>query len=98
MDPAGLATLFRFTDTAWFDGATAEGHCAILFGLLQRWGDRPFAAILRAQKRSVRKAVFDAISPMPGWARSNYPLTYAAGRSEERRVGKECRSRWSPYH
>ena len=25
---------------------------------------------------------------------------YAAkyGRSEERRVGKECRSRWSPYH
>ena len=23
---------------------------------------------------------------------------YIAGRSEERRVGKECRSRWSPYH
>ena len=21
-----------------------------------------------------------------------------ANRSEERRVGKECRSRWSPYH
>src|SRR2546427_12511636 len=32
----------------------------------------------------------------------NYPsLTVAdniASRSEERRVGKECRSRWSPYH
>ena len=26
-------------------------------------------------------------------AYSKYPL-----RSEERRVGKECRSRWSPYH
>src|SRR5258708_38075272 len=25
-------------------------------------------------------------------------LTCAAPRSEERRVGKECRSRWSPYH
>ena len=24
--------------------------------------------------------------------------TMIAGRSEERRVGKECRSRWSPYH
>ena len=24
--------------------------------------------------------------------------TLADGRSEERRVGKECRSRWSPYH
>ena len=23
---------------------------------------------------------------------------YASLRSEERRVGKECRSRWSPYH
>src|SRR2546426_9543248 len=23
---------------------------------------------------------------------------YTAERSEERRVGKECRSRWSPYH
>ena len=27
--------------------------------------------------------------PDPGWQRI---------RSEERRVGKECRSRWSPYH
>ena len=23
---------------------------------------------------------------------------YGYNRSEERRVGKECRSRWSPYH
>src|SRR3712207_1395598 len=26
------------------------------------------------------------------------PRTYLIDRSEERRVGKECRSRWSPYH
>ena len=25
-------------------------------------------------------------------------LNESQGRSEERRVGKECRSRWSPYH
>ena len=25
-------------------------------------------------------------------------ITNSAMRSEERRVGKECRSRWSPYH
>src|SRR5256885_12059742 len=25
-------------------------------------------------------------------------LSTVAARSEERRVGKECRSRWSPYH
>mgnify|MGYP002527640101 CR=1 FL=1 len=31
---------------------------------------------------------------------SDNPDDYIAGfpRSEERRVGKECRSRWSPYH
>src|ERR1051326_6837272 len=27
-----------------------------------------------------------------------YPVASRAARSEERRVGKECRSRWSPYH
>ena len=40
-------------------------------------------------------------------ASDGYPLTVAdcgrdvtigRSRSEERRVGKECRSRWSPYH
>ena len=25
-------------------------------------------------------------------------IDYIDNRSEERRVGKECRSRWSPYH
>ena len=25
-------------------------------------------------------------------------IAYTRSRSEERRVGKECRSRWSPYH
>ena len=27
-----------------------------------------------------------------------HPALKLRGRSEERRVGKECRSRWSPYH
>jgi len=43
--------------------------------------------------------------PEGGGARTDWaPLGAAAGdqaesvRSEERRVGKECRSRWSPYH
>src|SRR2546426_4898974 len=41
----------------------------------------------------------------PAWARNPSPRGAAAPakrppavRSEERRVGKECRSRWSPYH
>ena len=34
------------------------------------------------------------IGPVPGQKYSE--ITFP--RSEERRVGKECRSRWSPYH
>ena len=42
-------------------------------------------AILGMGKREIEKK-FDEI------------VAFAEVRSEERRVGKECRSRWSPYH
>ena len=35
------------------------------------------------------------------WFDKSYDVIFTNGdklRSEERRVGKECRSRWSPYH
>ena len=32
------------------------------------------------------------------WLSSGTLLGAVRHRSEERRVGKECRSRWSPYH
>src|SRR5258706_15898591 len=37
----------------------------------------------------------EGADPHPLFDTSYYLETY---RSEERRVGKECRSRWSPYH
>ena len=36
---------------------------------------------------------FKQYFPKNGWVEHN-----PEERSEERRVGKECRSRWSPYH
>src|SRR5206468_4159557 len=39
-----------------------------------------------------------AISKTFGLLRFFLRLSFLAKRSEERRVGKECRSRWSPYH
>ena len=40
--------------------------------------------------------VFDrAGNFLRSWGEGLYPRAH---RSEERRVGKECRSRWSPYH
>ena len=42
----------------------------------------------------IKKTIAD---PQLGWMFENcFPNTL--DRSEERRVGKECRSRWSPYH
>ena len=35
---------------------------------------------------------------LPGAMLRNRSLQFICKRSEERRVGKECRSRWSPYH
>ena len=39
-----------------------------------------------------------AVEPQQTPAASIPPQGYPQARSEERRVGKECRSRWSPYH
>src|SRR5256885_16369636 len=39
----------------------------------------------------------DLAPDVPGQVAGQVP-DLARGRSEERRVGKECRSRWAPYH
>ena len=38
------------------------------------------------------------VGPNEIWRRSRAQYGELGLRSEERRVGKECRSRWSPYH
>src|SRR2546430_4894745 len=45
------------------------------------------AAVVVAVKPQMASDVLPALAPFVGSARS-----------EERRVGEECRSRWSPYH
>src|SRR2546425_3301738 len=67
----------------------------------------------RARKASARRAIAGSAADDPGissgWPSSTSLCTSivtsaelcSSGlvkRSEERRVGKECRSRWSPYH
>src|SRR6478735_9817483 len=70
----------------------------------RHWHLRRFAAV-RAASRSQRGALEAPDRPRAKGAsarcRSVGNLARAARalrRSEERRVGKECRSRWSPYH
>src|SRR2546430_10689114 len=66
-----------------------------LWGLLE--GTR-LGAMIRAGVDDMEMARALGI-PVPRLFTAVFCLGAAlAGRSEERRVGKECRSRWSPYH
>ena len=50
---------------------------------------------------SPRGACWEVVSLLSCWGQSGRHLELhclGSSRSEERRVGKECRSRWSPYH
>src|SRR2546428_9451056 len=49
------------------------------------------AGVERLARQGIGVAKFPA-------AKDESDLELAVARSEERRVGKECRSRWSPYH
>src|SRR3712207_8415507 len=49
--------------------------------------------LLRELCQETRKTLVVSLHQVE-WARSHFDRI----RSEERRVGKECRSRWSPYH
>src|SRR3712207_7271545 len=71
-------------------GVTGVQTCALPI-LAERHG----SAVLEVQDTGVgvsageQQLLFDRFHRVTGtWSR----------RSEERRVGKECRSRWSPYH
>ena len=88
--------------TAYHEAALlveALGPLALLAAGLSQVGGPIPAACLRAQAKRKRRAdkqraylCRGACQPVP------VGLPVAASRSEERRVGKECRSRWSPYH
>ena len=51
-------------------------------------------------QRSEFQASYGISSQLPAPDRPEFAFSGRSnvGRSEERRVGKECRSRWSPYH
>ena len=59
-------------------------------------------SIVRKHSRK-RDAILECLRcttshPTAEWVYNQLKPTIPDLRSEERRVGKECRSRWSPYH
>jgi len=57
--------------------------------------DEPLSA---PQNQAERAAVIEALIFVSEEPLSVRTIAEVLKRSEERRVGKECRSRWSPYH
>ena len=53
------------------------------------------AAVDLLDQCGVHGLTVEAVAARSGVAKTTI---YRHWRSEERRVGKECRSRWSPYH
>src|SRR5260370_35530969 len=98
-----LISLFALWFNIWLNGVASY---ASLVSWIKRYVDRfvivsSFIPKLRlililnsflgSSDSLVFSELFHSLAPRPLAARS-------ISRSEERRVGKECRSRWSPYH
>src|ERR1022692_3603643 len=88
-DGKGIATILKaFVQKGHYDliltGVQAEDAGAQVGGMLAAMLDYPFASLV------------NAIEVQDGTLKISREIE--GGRSEERRVGKECRSRWSPYH
>src|SRR3712207_1262294 len=89
LDPLLNALMARQdVDVILTNGGTGISRRDQTIGVVERLLDRPLPG-------------FGELFRMLSWEQigSGAMLSRAAGgRSEERRVGKECRSRWSPYH
>src|SRR6266496_2766005 len=87
-----LDALVELLGPAWAD-ALGEGYSKSALVVLERWADP------RALRRLGRRRLTDVlVKASRGAWREPKADELLAARSEERRVGKECRSRWSPYH
>ena len=72
----------------------------LIFDIIEKEHQRQLKGIeLIASENFVSDQVMQAMgSCLTNKYAEGYPGKRYYGRSEERRVGKECRSRWSPYH
>ena len=98
-DPVYNSTLVtKFINTMMWSGkrSTAQLIFYRAMGNLQsKGGDEAIKLFKKAVENT--KPLLEVKTRRVGGANYQVPVEVAA-RSEERRVGKECRSRWSPYH
>src|SRR3712207_8755037 len=82
-------------------GVTGVQTCALPIYPDTRWHDFRTAGydIYTSLEVDLQRTAEQAIADNVPFSDPNIDIgSVAVTRSEERRVGKECRSRWSPYH
>src|SRR5256886_16934870 len=94
-------TLFR-SARRWIPGGGAQpravvGHLLATLELAHQVADPPDAIVAPVGTGGTVAGLLLGIAWL-GWPTRVIAVRVAPLRSEERRVGKECRSRWSPYH
>src|SRR5256885_1099160 len=81
------------------DHPTAQNGQEFATADLQKWAQAAAKAAPGGDIQALRWTTPDGIDVKPLYtAADTANLPHTDSRSEERRVGKECRSRWSPYH
>src|SRR3712207_7257764 len=93
-----LVFFFQAEDGIRDIGVTGVQTCALpIFS--SSMVSRVVPAISETMARSSFSKAFNRVDfPTLGFPAITTGTPFLITRSEERRVGKECRSRWSPYH
>src|SRR3954462_15061331 len=90
-------SLTGFVSTTLLVGGPAPGSSSFFFK--QKTASE--IIVCREFRRVLFRSAYLRCSPPGGAGHDRFGVggrTSERERSEERRVGKECRSRWSPYH
>ena len=94
--PGALHHLFshRERDRYTIAPSAIRTHCRLENNLVRTYVNSIYPFSNRPLERAIFSVISFTASNRPVYALVSLPIF----RSEERRVGKECRSRWSPYH
>src|SRR2546425_3467770 len=93
------ASVLRVKSGAGEPGAWDESTAAAIVSAAHAIDVGREQAFTSVPKKKRRASISGARRSCPGVSRNRARFSMQPGiRSEERRVGKECRSRWSPYH